>query len=53
MEVEALLGPMREERFALLVNLCRKITDYGTEKEQVHQGTYLTLSLDSKLRADV
>ncbi|XP_065175302.1 U5 small nuclear ribonucleoprotein 200 kDa helicase-like [Sycon ciliatum] len=35
MEVEALLGSMREERFALLVNLCRKITDYGTEKEHV------------------
>ncbi|KAH8028503.1 hypothetical protein HPB51_017598 [Rhipicephalus microplus] len=31
-ETEALLGPVAEERFALLVNLCKKITDYGFEE---------------------
>ncbi|KAK9891555.1 hypothetical protein WA026_015516 [Henosepilachna vigintioctopunctata] len=30
-ETEALLGPIAEERFALLVNLGKKITDFGNE----------------------
>ncbi|XP_037076641.1 LOW QUALITY PROTEIN: putative U5 small nuclear ribonucleoprotein 200 kDa helicase, partial [Pollicipes pollicipes] len=30
-ETEGLLGPLAEERFALLVNLGKKITDFGTE----------------------
>lgn len=30
-DVEGLLGPTQEERFALLVNLGRKITDWGQE----------------------
>ena len=29
-----LLGSLAEERFALLVNLGKKITDYGSEKEK-------------------
>ena len=33
-ELELLLGPLAEERFALLVNLGKKITDYGSEKEK-------------------
>ncbi|XP_071494841.1 U5 small nuclear ribonucleoprotein 200 kDa helicase-like [Diadema antillarum] len=33
-ELEALLGTLAEERFALLVNLGKKITDYGVEKEK-------------------
>lgn len=33
-ETEALLGPVAEERFALLVNLCKKITDYGVDEKQ-------------------
>ena len=28
-ETEAILGSLDEERFALLVNLCKKITDFG------------------------
>ena len=28
-EIEAILGSLDEERFALLVNLCKKITDFG------------------------
>ena len=31
-DVEGLLGNMPEERFALLVNLGRKITDWGQEE---------------------
>lgn len=30
-DVESMLGPTQDERFALLVNLCRKITDWGQE----------------------
>lgn len=30
-ETETLLGPLAEERFALLVNLGKKITDYGVD----------------------
>ncbi|BES87457.1 U5 small nuclear ribonucleoprotein 200 kDa [Nesidiocoris tenuis] len=30
-ETEALLGGLAEERFALLLNLCKKITDFGTD----------------------
>ncbi|XP_033632749.1 U5 small nuclear ribonucleoprotein 200 kDa helicase-like [Asterias rubens] len=33
-ELEMLLGSLAEERFALLVNLGKKITDYGSEKEK-------------------
>ena len=32
-EIAALLGPVPEERFALLVNLGKKITDYAIEKD--------------------
>ncbi|XP_023931317.1 U5 small nuclear ribonucleoprotein 200 kDa helicase-like [Lingula anatina] len=32
-EVEALLGEMQEERFALLVNLGKKISDWGSEEK--------------------
>ena len=28
-ETEGFLGPLAEERFALLVNLCKKISDFG------------------------
>ncbi len=33
-EVEDLLGPLADERFALLVNLGKKITDFSTGDEQ-------------------
>lgn len=32
-ETEELLGGLAEERFALLVNLGKKITDFGTEEK--------------------
>jgi len=31
-ETETLLGPLPEERFALFVNLAKKITDFGNEE---------------------
>ena len=33
-EVEALLGPLAEERFALLVNLGKKIVDWGVDEKK-------------------
>ena len=33
-EVEGLLGEMDEEKYALLVGLGKKITDYGVDKRQ-------------------
>lgn len=32
-EVEVLLGGLADERYALLVNLGKKITDWGTEEK--------------------
>lgn len=32
-EITSLLGDMPDERFALLVNLGKKITDYAIEKD--------------------
>ncbi|CAG9864245.1 unnamed protein product [Phyllotreta striolata] len=37
-ETELLLGPIAEERFALLVNLGKKITDFGNEESKVGTG---------------
>lgn len=34
-ETEALLGGLAQERYAVLVNLCKKISDYGVD-EKVH-----------------
>ncbi|KAF6208456.1 hypothetical protein GE061_016912 [Apolygus lucorum] len=34
-ETETLLGGLAEERFALLLNLCKKITDFGTEDKSM------------------
>ncbi|XP_067928050.1 U5 small nuclear ribonucleoprotein 200 kDa helicase-like [Watersipora subatra] len=34
-EIESLLGSVAEERFALLVNLGKKITDWGSHEERV------------------
>lgn len=33
-EVEGLLGELSEDKYALLVGLGRKITDYGVDKRQ-------------------
>lgn len=32
-KTEALLGPLSEERFALFLNLAKKITDFGNEEK--------------------
>jgi pre-mRNA-splicing helicase BRR2 len=37
-ETESLLGNLAEERFALLVNLGKKITDFGTEEKVTTTG---------------
>ncbi|KAJ8921892.1 hypothetical protein NQ315_008525 [Exocentrus adspersus] len=37
-ETETLLGPIAEERFALLVNLGKKITDFGNEENKTTTG---------------
>ncbi|KAJ8939591.1 hypothetical protein NQ318_010598, partial [Aromia moschata] len=37
-ETETLLGPIADERFALLVNLGKKITDFGNEENKVSTG---------------
>ncbi|KAL1138953.1 hypothetical protein AAG570_009015 [Ranatra chinensis] len=34
-ETENLLGPLAEERFALLVNLCKKINDFGADEKNL------------------
>ena len=43
-EIESLLGPMQEERFALLVNLGKKITDWGAD-EKMQTGEWLRIAL--------
>lgn len=35
-EVEEMLGALAQERYAVLVNLGKKITDFGTHEEKVH-----------------
>lgn len=40
-ETESLLGNLAEERFALLVNLGKKITDFGTEEKVTTTGQYV------------
>ena len=57
-ELELLLGPLAEERFALLVNLGKKITDYGSEKEKkaiVHRSPSIEESGERRLllRVDI
>lgn len=37
-EIESLLGSVAEERFALLVNLGKKITDWGSHEEKMQTG---------------
>ena len=39
-EVEGLLGGLAEERFALLVNLGKKITDWADEKTAAGQAPH-------------
>lgn len=40
-EVVSLLGPMPDDRYALLVGLARKITDYGSDKQTAAEGALL------------
>ena len=44
-EVESLLGNLAEERFALLVNLGKKITDWSQEETNQTSNFYFFLSL--------
>lgn len=37
-EIEGLLGGIADERFALLVNLGKKITDWGSQDERMQSG---------------
>ena len=37
-EITSLLGSMPDERFALLVNLGKKITDYSVDKDYFNDG---------------
>ena len=39
-EIEGLLGSVAEERFALLVNLGKKITDWGAHEDKGQGGGY-------------
>lgn len=37
-EISSLLGPVDDDKFALLVGLGKKITDYGTDKHTTVEG---------------
>ena len=37
----SLLGPTPDERFALLVNLGKKITDYSVDRSLLNDGKYI------------
>lgn len=37
-EIVSLLGPLEDEKFALLVGLGKKITDYGADKGTAAEG---------------
>lgn len=39
-ETEQLLGPLAEERFALFINLAKKITDFGNEERTGTTGKF-------------
>ena len=40
-EIVSLLGPLDDEKFALLSGLGRKVTDYGADKSAAAEGTYM------------
>lgn len=40
-EVEQLLGPADDTRYHVLVNLGKKITDYGGDKDLQNMGEYI------------
>lgn len=42
-EVEQLLGPSDDTRYHVLVNLGKKITDYGGDKELQNMGNFLCI----------
>ena len=39
-EVISLLGPLPDDRYALLVGLAKKITDYGSDKQAAAEGSF-------------
>ena len=40
-EIVSLLGGMPDERYALLVNLGKKITDYSVDRSLLNDGDYI------------
>ncbi len=42
-EIVSLLGPVDNDRYAILVGLGKKITDYGTDKQAVMEGRLLSI----------
>ncbi len=47
-EVEGLLGSLADERFALLVNLGKKISDWGQEERKESKALRLLLTINKK-----
>ena len=43
-EIISLLGPTPDERYALLVNLGKKITDYSVDRSLLNDGKYLMIN---------
>lgn len=48
-ETESLLGGLTDERFALLVNLGKKITDFGTEEKTQNAGKLIPTTESTSL----
>ncbi len=52
-EIDTLLGTVTEERFALLVNLGKKITDYVAEEKTKKHGEFTTDLLNGCLMVSI
>lgn len=48
-EVEQLLGPADDTRYHVLVNLGKKITDYGGDKDLQNMGEHIQSSYEKKM----
>lgn len=51
-EVEQLLGPADDTRYHVLVNLGKKITDYGGDKDLQNMGKFLNESVTEAFLLD-
>lgn len=47
-EVEQLLGPADDTRYHVLVNLGKKITDYGGDKDLQNMGKYTAKKMEAR-----